>query len=66
MTPDEQPALGPLATSALRSLREAFAERNHNPGATHMTALASIEPPRDSRRLFDLSYAAMGMFSCIA
>jgi hypothetical protein len=24
------------------------------------------EPPRDSRRLFDLSYAAMGMFSCIA
>ncbi len=25
-----------------------------------------IEPPRDSRRLFGLSYAAMGMVSCIA
>ncbi len=31
-----------------------------------LATLCGIEPPRVSRRLFGLSYAAMGMFSCIA
>jgi hypothetical protein len=28
--------------------------------------IAYVEPPRDSRRLFDLSYAAISVASCIA
>ncbi len=30
------------------------------------TLITESEPPRVSRRLFGLSYAAMGMVSCIA
>jgi DNA replication protein DnaC len=28
--------------------------------------ISRLEPPRDSRRLFDLSYAAISVASCIA
>jgi malonate-semialdehyde dehydrogenase (acetylating)/methylmalonate-semialdehyde dehydrogenase len=31
-----------------------------------LAQLLSSEPPRDSRRLFDLSYAAISVASCIA
>jgi hypothetical protein len=36
------------------------------PAAAEMTFGSGIEPPRVSRRLFGLSYAAISMASCIA
>jgi hypothetical protein len=71
-----QPAVSPLRRRmledmAMRGLRE-DTQRDYIRSVKNFANFlgrspdTATEPPRVSRRLFGLSYAAIGMFSCIA